>query len=546
VLTLLAGKAMVAHDTYIFSVRLHNSHNGESNPSSAGGNLTVFVEQDDSTGVDKLYNEKDDFDYWGSNARTSDDLVADTASLTKEEAYAMTFKDLRPVYVREIRFEVRMVNQSKPFPCAPDNTINVGLRLNVPLLMTCKNPSTSSYDYIPAVSITGLKGTESRASHLNVVADGPFAGLSPWDRDSGRLTVKPNTETVAGETYYFAFDVWNPSQPLVSITQLQMGVEIIQRSFASASSECAATATLSCNTTYLTGVEFGFFSSTHESRAELQPMKIRPLVVLGTTRFAQSHPYPCASNSIAVTIVLSSPLYANCTPRFTIEGLTNTLTGDPNGNEVYLDLAVVQPATLMINGTDDSSGTPKGHWLNSGVLSLWITSDLLASESGLEKGYTQFSFNFTVENWHRQKAAPTISIKANTIDPWTLEVNTWAPHTKVGGSTDLEHPLYIPQPSITKVTARQSSPYPCDQNVITLELYTTAPIFRKCLPIFRVSGLTGSSESASSPENDAFLSVTSVWTGEVAPNNIDTDPDKVEWHWSTGTVGLAPLWKRSS
>ena len=394
VLTLLAGKAMVAHDTYIFSVRLHNSHNGESNPSSAGGNLTVFVEQDDSTGVDKLYNEKDDFDYWGSNARTSDDLVADTASLTKEEAYAMTFKDLRPVYVREIRFEVRMVNQSKPFPCAPDNTINVGLRLNVPLLMTCKNPSTSSYDYIPAVSITGLKGTESRASHLNVVADGPFAGLSPWDRDSGRLTVKPNTETVAGETYYFAFDVWNPSQPLVSITQLQMGVEIIQRSFASASSECAATATLSCNTTYLTGVEFGFFSSTHESRAELQPMKIRPLVVLGTTRFAQSHPYPCASNSIAVTIVLSSPLYANCTPRFTIEGLTNTLTGDPNGNEVYLDLAVVQPATLMINGTDDSSGTPKGHWLNSGVLSLWITSDLLASESGLEKGYTQFSLNF--------------------------------------------------------------------------------------------------------------------------------------------------------
>jgi len=107
-------------------------------------------------------------------------------------------------------------------------------------------------------------------------------------------------------------------------------------------------------------------------------------------------------NTIAVIIVSSSPLYANCTPRFTIEGLTDTLTGDANGNEVYLDLASVMPNTLKINGTDASSGTPQGHWLNSGKLSLWVTSDLLDASSVLDKGYTLFSFNFTVENWHRK------------------------------------------------------------------------------------------------------------------------------------------------
>lgn len=95
-------------------------------------------------------------------------------------------------------------------------------------------------------------------------------------------------------------------------------------------------------------------------------MYMRPLTVRAETSFAQSHPYPCSRNEIAVTIVSSSPLYANCTPRFTIKGLTNTLTGDGvTDNQVYLDLTEMEPSDLEINGT---SNAPKAHWEKLGEI----------------------------------------------------------------------------------------------------------------------------------------------------------------------------------
>jgi hypothetical protein len=185
VLNVSQGQVMKAGRVYEFSFKLHNPTQADIDPDgrtwSAGNTnyasgLTVVANPimiaDTSwwTGSGKGNGPIQTFDNWYTAG-----VVYNTLTLSSFQAYNIKEYELRPSYVRQIDIELAMVNQSKPFPCAI-NQINVALRLNVPLLSTCKNPNTIAnvYNYTPGVSITGLTGTTSDDNTVFAIGDAPF------------------------------------------------------------------------------------------------------------------------------------------------------------------------------------------------------------------------------------------------------------------------------------------------------------------------------------------------------------------------------------
>ena len=169
------GQVMEAGGVYEFAFRLHNPTEAQTAPQTS---LTV---RSDPYWID-AYQLQTFSDYYTSQQVTS------TFTLSDYEAYNIIEYELRPVRVRDIQFALKTVNQSKPFPCALDNTITVGLALNVPLLMTCKHPVAANvYNHTPSVTVKGLDNSESRTSSLFVTMDGGagafFDPFASWNRN---------------------------------------------------------------------------------------------------------------------------------------------------------------------------------------------------------------------------------------------------------------------------------------------------------------------------------------------------------------------------
>jgi hypothetical protein len=173
----------------------------------------------------------------------------------------------------------------------------------------------------------------------------------------------------------------------------------------------------------------------------------------------------------------------------------------------FMPMIAVYPAVLEINGSSTFGGQ-NAQWLqDSGRLFWSVTNDLVVNPShvGVD-GETMFSFNFTVKNWHKGQPGSLLSVQASLVDPWTRVSTAFQPpsasnpdahfQTSMQNSTSWPHPLHLQTPKITKIWITQSSPYPCDTNVITVQIMTNTPIFGYCEPSFTISGLDGHDTNA--------------------------------------------------
>jgi len=463
--------------------------------------------------------------------------VYNTLTLSSVEAYNIKEYELRPSYVRDIAFVWNAVNQSKPFPCAPDNTITVGLALNVPLLGTCKNAHTVAnvYNYTPSVTVKGLVGSESRTRFLPVTMSGgpgpfeyPFAS---WDRGTGELRLTPtapiNVKTVAGMSYFFMFNLRNPTAPSANPPSVSISVDTV----------------LQTNGALLNGassVDKSGTGSNFKSNAEVHPLFIRTPVI--AAKFAQGSWFPCDSNTIAVTMISNVPLYANCTPTFTISGLTNTITGSPN-HMTFMPLDQVAPSSLEINGTA-VAGTQAAQWQqSSGRLHWSVTNDLVVDPAFVQAdGDTSFQFNFTVMNWHKGRPGSLLAVDASFVDPWSQVVTAFkAPDAapalpenshllQLQQPNDWLHPLHLQTPAITKIWMTQTSPYPCDTNVIRVDIMTNTKIFEACKPSFTISGLEGHET------NTSLLGVSypTGYSGIAANGTFSSGAEQDAVYWNAG------------
>ena len=71
--------------------------------------------------------------------------------------------------------------------------------------------------------------------------------------------------------------------------------------------------------------------------------------------------------------------------------------------------------------------------------------------------------------------------------------STYAPYPK---PTDYQsYPMYI-MPLHLRAFAAQSSPFPCDDNTITIWVQTNVPLLKRCAPTLTVSGIVGTQTAA--------------------------------------------------
>ena len=194
---------------------------------------------------------------------------------------------------------MKMVNQSKPFPCAPDNEIMVGLKLNVPLLASCKHADVNVFNVTPTVSIIGLTGTHTAVPSLALTGNAPFAGLAAsWNKGSGTISMTPSAETVAGQVYYFSFTVWNQynSQAAPTLTMRTDTILNTAGDVPVVTPDAYAPEVLAASTWASAHHSSGTFLAEEEVKA----MFLRKPNITHETVLVQSSPYPCDLNTVSI------------------------------------------------------------------------------------------------------------------------------------------------------------------------------------------------------------------------------------------------------
>jgi hypothetical protein len=103
------------------------------------------------------------------------------------------------------------------------------------------------------------------------------------------------------------------------------------------------------------------------------------------------------------------------TPTFTIAGLTNTLSGSPAGM-TFASLIQVLPSSLEINRTA-IGGNQRAQWYQqTGTLVFSVTNDLKDDPYYVDRdGETEFSFNFTLVNWHKERPGTILNVDATLV-----------------------------------------------------------------------------------------------------------------------------------
>ena len=241
------------------------------------------------------------------------------------------------------------------------------------------------------------------------------------------------------------------------------------------------------------------------TEGDAEPLKIHAPFFC-TKTVGQSSPYPCANNSITVTITANTFLSANGTV-ITITGLYGAIA--PSGVMEILDgpnllghhlhfAAEGAPADWTVQ---DNRTKGQGSWDNDvKKLTLYVAKNTDCAN--------EYVFRFQVINAARQQGAPNIQIEAEwpgnskqlfeASQEEALRINRDAMNHDVVTALDLPYAkprdtaaLRIWGLQFKSHAIAQSSPYPCANNSITVSFKTNIPLLNTplCKPQLTLVGL---------------------------------------------------------
>eukprot|EP00961_Rhodomonas_salina_P289266 3908901-Rhodomonas_salina.1 len=115
----------------------------------------------------------------------------------------------------------------------------------------------------------------------------------------------------------------------------------------------------------------------------------------------------------------------------------------------------------------------------TGTMVLNATSDTAAAT---------YSISFTVANPYFGRARSTAAIEGNIFNSAGAQqfTTTMVPDASASGN----HPMYVAAVEFQVALVGQSSPYPCDNNTLTVTFATNLDLYAWCNPVITVSGLT--------------------------------------------------------
>ena len=431
-----------------------------------------------------------------------EDMVGDDRDPTGLgfDIYQPVVGDLQPLYIRPVAWEMKNIGQKSPYPC-DQNTITATLKPSVKIYESC----------LQSLTFTGLTGSDTSDGNLtlSMVNDTVFRPYGEWTQNDGSLVVflKPGDDHPmdAGSQYVFAFDLVNgfaaqhsPAEVLVAPNR---SYDVISD--------------------YYMDEDMSLPDSTyglHNPEAgDLRPMFIRNRT-FETKNIGQATPYPCALNTITTTLAPTVPFYHTCLPELTIAGLIGGHpTQSPSG---LVTLTVSDSNVLQTNATWD---------VTEGTLVVRLNDSPDDYTHPMEPG-VEYTFSFEVFNdaAARESAAelvtasPLISVSQPMIQDDSVPNDSIVYNPQVG---DL-HPMYIRNVTWESRYIAQSNPYPCADNIITVRVAPSVPIYQRCIPGgFTITGLKGSLT-----QDDSTFDLTVTPTAAVSSSGI--------WNQSEGFLNV--------
>jgi hypothetical protein len=401
--------------------------------------------------------------------------------------------------------------------CNPKVTLN-GLTEAVELEAAVFNTSNPTQKTRREVNVTNF------ANHWVGVSQNvsmPFM-LDSFDREAGKMVLRVENNTMAGITYKITFKLRHRAQQSGGVSVSLSVAKVLTTTYQSQESR------VSSKEAY--GYDFkGAFELTPGPQ-EAKPMKVKELryrSYAGQTSFN-----PCDNNVIWVKMeAVDLKILHSCSPTVTISGLTNAQT--PSGS-------------ISVTNKDQNDATVNGVWTKeTGTFTLDLKS-LFSLEAAAKANNktedsfkTSFHFTFTLINptSPQKDQSPQIVSKillgshhqtttAAAISRFTHSSNTTSALTWET-STVYSLPLHVKELDFDVRKIRQATPYPCDDNKITVDLRSNIDLVVSCQWKITISGLTNSF----TPDNSALSVSTENSTSTIATSG--------DWTRSSGQLVLS-------
>jgi len=373
---------------------------------------------------------------------------------------------------------LKTIGQSTARACTV-NTITVSLAFNVPLL--CSSCSDSGL----IVSITGLNGTETLSdSSMPVMIygdDSMWSRTAIWNQQGSlSLDLSQAPRTAACENFSFSFNVTNShvarsSPPVVEVNS-------------------------SCLPTPTQGMTF--------APGEAAPLA-EHLGMCTMKTMSQMTPWPGAENTLKLKFSTNVSLVAHC-GRILIDNLQEACASDGmmhigcrDAAKFSMGLRGTSATGMWRTYTDDESQSRQGS------LELWLLED---TEPG-----TEYEICFNVTNPAVAQSAPNIEMvikQKEFTDTCRVEhdLDTIPPNPCANDDPICEleagdaAPLKIRAPAFLKKEIGQSTPYPCQENEISVTLLSNIPMqHRSLITISNLAGALTASGHVNLSGTDASL-----------------------------------------
>ena len=209
---------------------------------------------------------------------------------------------------------------------------------------------------------------------------------------------------------------------------------------------------------------------------EAEPLFIR-LVEFFDREIAQTLPYPCALNTICVTLTPSVPLTVQRESYFVLESLDGAKV--PPGEIALSSTANAATAgqVTTLQSAFQNGNVSKGIWNlaacdgseGSGKL---CSSIKLSVACRIEAG-TEISFCFQVTNPAVEQDGPESMTIYSSLGGVFQQLQYSTELLSVPYATAIDQrPMHIRTPAFRALEIEQSSPFPCDDNTITVSFKT--------------------------------------------------------------------------
>ena len=298
----------------------------------------------------------------------------------------------------------------------------------------------------PSLTLQGLSGIKAGSAISTTTSSEPVLhGLTPAYAN-GNLEITPSDGLSAGP-YRFEFDVRNQE---------------------SANDPSASALGLQASIVTMSG---GTATTVSTQDDDTRPFKIVAPYIDASSRVYQSSDEPCATNTISVSLTTNVPLYLECSPKITLKGLYSSSSDTAETDITGLDLIF-------------DSGS------RSVTLESWTrTTGTLVIVPGVDVDSTsnEFQVKFTLINPSHHQSAPGMDVDIS------YSSSAWSGLTDIAGSSASEedYPMKIRE-AVISASIIQSSPFPCDQNTITVSMSADVTLRSRCNPKITLSGLDGS------------------------------------------------------